>query len=116
MVAGRFWIGFGGSFALDEIRPLRGSRSPLLAPVIGPKQPRKQGDPSNHDFWYPPHIGPWNQNFKLGSSGTIVFAFFASGSHAITMDPNKYIPSAQGFRKSLVSGVVSPAISSYEVP
>ena len=32
--------------------------------VQGPKRPYKHKDPTNHDFWYPPCIGPWNQNIR----------------------------------------------------
>ena len=28
----------------------------------GPKRRRKDKDPRNHDFWYPPYPGPWNQH------------------------------------------------------
>ena len=28
------------------------------------KRPHKHEAPTNHDFWYPPYIGPWNQNVR----------------------------------------------------
>ena len=30
----------------------------------GPKRSCKHKDPANHDFWYLPSIGPWNQNVR----------------------------------------------------
>ena len=33
-------------------------------PNQGPKRPHKHKDPMHHDFSYPPHIGPWNQDVR----------------------------------------------------
>ena len=33
-----------------------------------PKRPHKHQDPSEHDFWYPPYIGAWNQNVRSSCS------------------------------------------------
>ena len=33
--------------------------------LLGPNRPHKHRDPTNHAFWYPPYIGPWNQNVLM---------------------------------------------------
>ena len=32
--------------------------------VEGSRKPRKRKDPTKPRFWYPPYIGPWNQNVR----------------------------------------------------
>ena len=32
--------------------------------IEGPKKSQKHKDPTNHDFWYPPCIGPWDQTVR----------------------------------------------------
>ena len=44
-----------------------------------PKRPHKHKDPTNHDFWYPPYLGPWNQN---------VSSYVYSGALLRTQEPS----------------------------
>ena len=37
-----------------------------------PKRPHKHKDPTNHGFWYPPYIGPWNQNVRSSCLGGLL--------------------------------------------
>ena len=30
----------------------------------GPQRPHRRKDPTQHDLWHPPFVGPWNQNAK----------------------------------------------------
>ena len=52
---GLFVPGFGGSYIKDPQVHINIRRS---------KSPHKHQDPTNHDFWNPPHIGPWKQNVR----------------------------------------------------
>ena len=35
-----------------------------LRSILGPQRPHEHKDPTSHDFWYPPSLGPWNQNVR----------------------------------------------------
>ena len=36
----------------------------LVTTFWGLKRPHKHEHPTNHDNWYPPYLGPWNQNVR----------------------------------------------------
>ena len=57
------------SFASSKVLVLLSPPTLNQPPKIGPctktlKGPHKHKDPTNHDFWYPPSSGPWNQNVR----------------------------------------------------
>ena len=40
-------------------------RGPRFQPYTRtPKRPQKYKDATNHDFWYPSYVWPWNQNLR----------------------------------------------------
>ena len=47
--------------------------------ALGPESPHEHKDPTKQYFWYPPHIGPWNQNVRsfclCGLWGCIIACF-----------------------------------------
>ena len=36
----------------------------VWGPGVAELRPHKHNDPIKHEFWYPPCVGPWNQNVR----------------------------------------------------